>query len=528
MDRGELQNTLKRLCKVMWEANVTNPITYVTQISYLLFLKMLEEMDAEQKASGNGNHRSLFGRFEVSGKTLDFEPLRWSVLTSDPDNERMLRAFRDTLPLLAAHPLLSQGARAIFQNASVVIPNGAALRKAVDVITPISFIAEDADVKGDLFEILVSDLGSQKRAAQFRTPRHLIRVITQMVDPRMGETVCDPACGSGGFLIAAYEHLLLKNTSPDLVRETVSPDGLPIRRGIGDKLTRAQWEFLQKGALHGFESDADILRLAAMNAVLHQFDQSPLVHRDSICGSEDVWDEVQFDVILENPPFSGARGDAKRSLRVEKGDKYVLFLAHALRTLRQGGRAGIIFPNGILFGDTGSHHTVKERLLKEFDLQAVVILPKGMFEPYTPNPTCFFVFRKTGKPTRNVWFFKVDGDGSSLSKARKFGSQYRNDFPDLLAMWPRRKTEEGRAWLVPAQRIVENDYNMTLSSLGLIEADTVEHPEPEAILASVAAKEERILQLIREMRELLRMRSNPIAEACHPSFRRKPESRDGQ
>ena len=245
MDRGELQNTLKRLCKVMWEANVTNPITYVTQISYLLFLKMLEEMDSEQKASGNGNHRSLFGRFEVPGKTLNFEPLRWSVLTSDPDNERMLRSFRDTLPLLAAHPLLSQGARAIFQNASVVIPNGAALLKAVDVISPISFIAEDADVKGDLFEILVSDLGSQKRAAQFRTLRHLIRVITQMVDPRMGETVCDPACGSGGFLIAAYEHLLLKNTSPDLVRETVSADGLPVRRGIGDNLTRAQWEFLQ-------------------------------------------------------------------------------------------------------------------------------------------------------------------------------------------------------------------------------------------------------------------------------------------
>lgn len=206
--------------------------------------------------------------------------------------------------------------------------------------------------------------------------------------------------------------------------------------------------------MHGFESDADILRLAAMNAVLHQFDQSPLVHRDSICGSEDAWDEVQFDVILENPPFSGARGDAKRSLRVEKGDKYVLFLAHALRTLRQGGRAGIIFPNGILFGDTGSHLTVKERLLKEFDLQAVVILPKGMFEPYTPNPTCFFIFHKTGKPSRNIWFFKVDGDGSSLSKARKFGSQYPNDFPDLLAMWPRRKTEESRDWLVPTERIL--------------------------------------------------------------------------
>jgi type I restriction enzyme M protein len=315
--------------------------------------------------------------------------------------------------------------------------------------------------------------------------------------------VCDSACGSGGFLIAAYEHILLANTSPEFIRETIAPDGLPVRRGIGDKLTRPQWDFLQKGTFHGFEGDQDIIRMAAMNAVLHQFDQSPLVRRDSICGSEDKWDEVQFDYIMENPPFSGSRGDAKRSLRIEKGDKYVLFLACALRSLRQGGTAGIIFPNGILFGDSGSHLTVKQRLIKEFDLQAVVTLPKGMFEPYTPNPTCFMIFRKTGKPTENVWFYQVEGDGSSLKKARKFGPQFRNDFPDLSAKWPDRQTEEGRAWLVPVQRIIDNGYNMTLSGLGLIEPERIDHAEPDEILESVAAKEEKIIDLINEMRQLL-------------------------
>jgi len=221
MDNGALQNTLKALCKVLWDNNVTNPITYVTQISYLLFLKMLEEMDAEQKLAGNGNFKSLFGKHKVDGNKIDFEPLRWSVLTSDPDNERMLRTLRDTMPLLAQHPHLSQAARAIFRNASIVIPNGAALRRAVDIISPISFLGIDADVKGDLFEILVSDLGSQKRAAQFRTPRHLVRVITQMVDPKIGATVCDSACGSGGFLIAAYEHIILNNTSSEFIKETI-------------------------------------------------------------------------------------------------------------------------------------------------------------------------------------------------------------------------------------------------------------------------------------------------------------------
>lgn len=503
MDSGTLQNTLKALCKVMWDSNVTNPITYVTQISYLLFLKILEEMDTEQKAVGNSNHRSLFGQFKVDGETLDYEPLRWSVLTSDPDNERMLRTLRDTLSLLAHHPKLSRGARAVFQNASIVVPNGAALRRAVDLISPISFLGIDADVKGDLFEHLASELGGQKKAAQFRTPRHLIRVIVQMVDPKIGGTVCDPGCGSGGFLIAAYEHILLANTSPEFSKERIGPDGLRRKIGIGDRLTRAQWDFLQKNTFHGFDGDQDILRMAAMNAVLHQFDESPLVQRDSICGGEDKWDEMQFDYILENPPFSGSRGDAKRSLRVEKGDKYVLFLAHALRSLRPGGTAGIIFPKGLLSGDSSSHLYVKERLLTEFDLQTVVTLPRGMFEPYTPNPTCFIIFRNTGHPTEETWFFRVEGDGSSLKKARKFGPQYRNDFPDLLRMWPKRATVEGSAWLVPAQKIIENNYSMTLSSLGLVEPETIVYPEPKNVLASIAVKEKRILALISEMRELI-------------------------
>ncbi len=504
MDNGELKGTLKRLCKVMWDANVTNPITYVTQISYLLFLKMLEEIDVSQKTVANSNHRSLFGKFRVGDNEVDFEMLRWSRLTSDPDNGRMLRTLRDTLPLLAQHPLLSQGAKAVFHNAAVVIPTGADLRKAVDIISPISFMDVDADVKGDLFEMLVGDLGSQKKAAQFRTPRHLIRTIVQMVDPKIGQTVCDSACGSGGFLIEACSHILLQNTSAELVAEKTGADGLPVKRGIGDKLTRAQWDFLQKRTFYGFEGDPDIMRMAAMNAVLHQFDESELVCRDSICGSEDKWDEMQFDIILENPPFSGSRGDAKTSLRIEKGDKYVLFLACALRSLRQGGTAGIILPKAILYGDSNSHIHVKKRLIEEFDLRAVVTLPKGMFLPYTPNPTVFLIFRKTGKPTESVWFYNVEGDGSSLSTARKFGQQYRNDFPDLLAKWPNQEVEDGRSWIVPAKKIVDSKYNMTLSRLGLTKPKVIVYPNPVNLVESLRTQQAMAIAAMKEMAEFLK------------------------
>jgi Type I restriction modification DNA specificity domain/N-6 DNA Methylase/HsdM N-terminal domain len=232
MDSASLSSLLKRLCKVMWEANVTNPITYVTQISFLIFLKMLEEMEVEQ-----GGKNPLFTKVTVDGQEVDFTRLRWSTLTTDPDNDRMLRTLRDLLPRLTFHPDLSIAARALFEDAAIVIPDGATLRRAVDIISPIHFLSEDADVKGDLFEILVNDLGSQKKAAQFRTPRHLIRVIVEMVNPQIGETMCDSAGGTGGFGIAVYDHILLANTSPQFVREVPAPHGQTVKRGLGDKLT---------------------------------------------------------------------------------------------------------------------------------------------------------------------------------------------------------------------------------------------------------------------------------------------------
>jgi type I restriction enzyme M protein len=309
MDNSSLRNFLNRLCKVIWEANVTDPLTYVTQLAYLLFLKMLEESDTERNGNGAGAHIFVeihLPGLDEEGKKTDFTKLRWSVLTSDPDNERMLRTLRDLLPRLGFHPSLSPGARAIFDDARVVIPDGATLRRLVDLIAPVNLTSEDADVKGDLFEMLSSDLGQQKRSAQFRTPRHLIRVIVEMVNPEIGRTVCDSACGTGGFLIAAWEHILLANSSPEFIREVTAPGGLTVKRGYGDKLTPSQWDFLQKATLHGFDGEQTFVRMTAMNALLHGFDYSPIVRRDSIGGSEDKWDEVQFDFILENPPFSGA------------------------------------------------------------------------------------------------------------------------------------------------------------------------------------------------------------------------------
>jgi type I restriction enzyme M protein len=188
---------------------------------------------------------------------------------------------------------------------------------------------------------------------------------------------------------------------------------------------------------------------------------------------------------------------------LEKGSKYLLFLAGAIRSLKKGGRAGIVLPSGILFGDTSSHIEVKQRLLAECDLQAVIILPKGIFEPYTPNETCVLIFEKTGKISNDVWFYKMDGDGSSLKKARKFGPQYRNDFPDLLSKWPNRDTEEGRSWLVPASKIIENNYNMTLTGLGLLVPEIEVFPPANELIVEIDTHNQKVNELIQFIQKSL-------------------------
>ncbi len=492
----KLRSQVDQLWDKLWTGGLSNPLDAIEQLSYLLFLKRLD--DAE-----NQRERQAQRRGEAYVPRVPAE-MRWGQWTQMKADDALKHVKDVVFPWLRGIGSEGSSFERYMQNAEFKINKPSLLIEACKMIDQMQIAVQNQDVQGDLYEYLLSHLNTAGRNGQFRSPRHVIRMMVQMIDPRIGETMCDPAAGTLGFDIAAYEHILTTNSSPEFIRE-FQRNGLTVRRGLGDKLTPDQRRFLDTGALHAFESDQDIIRMGAMNAVLHGFDQSPIVRRDSIAGSEDTWDEVQFDVIATNPPFSGEvdRNSVKRSLRVDTGTKYLLFLALCMRSLRPGGRCAIVLPNGALFGDTGAHLELKRKLLDEFDLQAVVSLPVGMFQPYTAIPTAFLVFGRTGKPSEDVWIYRVEGDGSSLTGQRKFGPQFRNDFPDLLAKWPARAEEPGRAWRVPAQVIKDKGYNLTLAGLGLIEPETIEHQPPEEILERVAEHEARIAQLVTEMRALL-------------------------
>ncbi|MBM3890520.1 MAG: SAM-dependent DNA methyltransferase, partial [Verrucomicrobia bacterium] len=390
MDNTQLDSLIDRLCNKLWAAGVTNPLTYTEQISYLMFLKMLDETEADREREARLAKRRYQSIF--AGKN---EQYRWSEWAQITDTTKLFKFVRDDVFDFLRGLSDRNDIRAFFADAQLQIPDGHTLRDCIDLFRDFSLMDLDTDVKGDLYESLLSRLGMQAQAGQFLTPRHIIRPIVRMVNPQIGERILDPAFGTGGFLVAAYEHIKLANSDPKNIVGQAS--SLPssqdrkqdacatVLRGYGDKLSRDQWTFLKEHTFFGFDVDPHIVKLGTMNLILHDLDRSTVERRDSIAGPADKWDDEQFDVILANPPFSGSMNTnrIRDSLPVVSAKTEILFLGLMIRALRAGGRCGVIVPEGLLFGATKSHREIRRLLLEQCDLQAIVSFPSGAFKPYS-------------------------------------------------------------------------------------------------------------------------------------------------
>ncbi len=491
MDTAQINGLIDRLCNKLWAAGLTNPVTYIEQVSYLFFLKMLEEWDVEKQrearlSGGQQKYKSIF-----EGKN---EKYRWSEWSQITDTNRLYRFVRDEVfPFMAELPGTRSEVRRFFQGAQLHIPDGATLRDVIDLFRDINFIELDADVKGDLYEHLLNQLTTSGRAGQFRTPRHIVRMIVQMVDPKIGETILDPALGTGGFLIGAYEWIKLQNSDPANVAERPNGSGQKIKRGYGDKLNKTQWDFLRTQAFYGFDVDAHIHKIGTMNLILHGLEQSSILRRDAIAGSPDDWEDRQFDVILSNPPFSGSinKERIRKTLPVISPKTEILFIGLMIDALRDNGRCGVIVPEGLLFGAAGAHKEIRRLLLEKCDLQAVVSLPGGVFQPYSGVKTSVLVFQK-GQPTKSVWFYELTADGFSLDQKR-LPTPYKNDIPDLLTKWAKR--EEGpRSFRVSIEQIRQNDLFLTAGKYKPVIIEAVNYDPPAEILSDVLKLESQIIQ----------------------------------
>jgi len=500
--KEEYKQKISRLNNYLWGAGLKDPISRIQQMSFLFFLKMLEEQDTALEKEAQLTKRTYKSIFEKEN-----EKYRWSNWVHKTGKGLFNFVQDKVFPFMEKLSNGRENIRRMFYGAKFLIPDDVTLKRALDIIDEIDFSQLDADVKGDLYEDLLNQIEAAGELGQFLTPRHIIRYMVQMVNPKIGETVFDPACGSGGFLLAAYERIKLQNSDPKLIDEYNG-----VKRGPGDKLSRKQWKFLQQETFYGQDVDPEMKRLTLMNFFLHGLEESDIKRKDTVAGPEDEEDLRRYDAVMTNPPFAGKvdKERIKKSLPVKSTKTQVLFLGYVIDALKPNGRAGIILPEGTLFGTNRDGKEIRRYLLEKCQLQAVVSMPAGVFQPYAGVKTSVFIFKKKPIPkldeNEKIWFFNMQGDGSSLSAAKKFGPQYKNDIPKLVELWQKnRAIEKPYSWFTPVKEIIENDYILSANAYNpYIGGEEKEYREPKEILKEIEKSEKILTKSMREIKKSLK------------------------
>lgn len=449
----KLQQDIRDLWNAFWSGGIANPLTAIEQITYLIFLKRLEMMD-DENARHDSDHQGLFdGVYTEEEKNAEGKVIRQKILYSDfrwsnirqMESDARLRFMQTVFEWLKTLP----GAEERFRDAVFVIPSARLLQQAVTIIDQLFVPSQNYDTLGDIYEYLLAEIAESGKNGQFRTPRHIIRAMIDMVDPSLGERICDPACGTGGFLVNSYLHILKEQTSPDMLR--FEADGSAVF-AYGDRLTTEQIELLRSNHLYGFDFDRTMVRLSWMNMIQHGMSDPQMNYADTL-GSR--FNEALtsgavelFDIVLANPPFTGSIdstdiGDSLQSLGTTKTE--LLFVELILQLLHIGGRAAVIVPEGLLFGSNRAHVNLRRKLIEDNQLNAVISLPGGVFQPYTGVKTSILLFTRGGS-TEEVWFYELQGDGYSLDAKRDHQPE-RSDLWDLVLKYRLRFSDECPAFL---------------------------------------------------------------------------------
>jgi type I restriction enzyme M protein len=472
-----LRQKVDQLMNILYAGGVNNPMDSIEQISYLLFLRLLTEKD-EILATLDKKYTRIF-----SGKWSRFAWGNFVTLTGD----ELFNAVRDAIESLHELPGLTDTGKLLFSRATLKIYDRPTLRAVIQGIDGLDLAAHNGhDFKGDMYEYLLSKLAASGTNGQFRTPRHIIDLMVAMVNPQIGQRVCDPACGTAGFLISAYTHILRHNTKPaDLKRGLVD----------GALLKPAQWRFLEEQAFTGYDNDANMVKIAILNLYLHQLEKAHIEMRNALTtGFGGTYPGQRFDVILANPPFAGRVQDesilADLNYKLNTRATELLFLKWFIDHLAPGGRAGVIVPNGVLFGSNNAATSLRELLLTECDLQAVISLPSGVFRPYSGVGTAALIFEK-GRKTESVWFYDLTADGFSLDDKRT--PIDADDIPDLLAKWASRGGG-ANSYPVPIEKIKEHDWSLAAGRYKPTTTEAASHDAPTAILGEVLNIESEIVR----------------------------------
>ena len=503
----EMKSEIRKLWNALWSGGIANPLNAMEQISYFLYMRRLSVVDEEarQKAEFTGEaYTSLFG---------DADDCRWDHFKHLGGDE-MLAHVRDVVFPWMRDDVAQKGdlfAQAM-NDAVFQIPKGSLMVEMVSTIDRIYDLIEEEeakgqsfhDVQGDIYEEFLSEIASAGKNGQFRTPRHIIQMMATMLDPQLGETVCDPAGGTGGFLLAAYHRVLASNTSPHLL----STDRFGLTHGTrGDLITSDQkWDVLRNHSFYGFDFDTTMVRIGVMNLMVHGLSNPRFQYKDTM--SKSYTEVNRYDVVLANPPFKGSidKGDIWDGARLNTTKTELLFVDRIMQMLKPGGRAGVIVPDGVLFGSSRAHKALRKLLVEECGLKAMVSLPSGVFKPYAGVSTGILMFTK-GDTTDKVWFYDMQADGFSLDDKRNEIEEC--DIPELLETWANLDPNGGndrtsQSFFVDRSEIESNDYDLSLNRYKEIVYEPIEYDPPLEIIAQLKELEAKIMSDLEELEQMLK------------------------
>jgi type I restriction enzyme M protein len=509
---GEIRSQIDSIWNDFWAGGVANPLSVMEQMTYLLFIKRLDDLHTLEERKSQTLKIPMERRIFPEGrddKGRPYEDLRWSRFKNFEPREMMEVVDEHVFPFLRALNGSQSSYGKLMRDARLGFSNPALLAKVVEKLDRIPM--EDRDTKGDVYEYMLAKIASAGQNGQFRTPRHIIRLMVEMTAPKPTDVICDPAAGTCGFLVAAGEYLREKH--PELMRD-------PALR-----------KHFHEGLFHGFDFDTTMLRIGAMNMTLHGVENPNVTYRDSL--AEDHADDAgAYSLVLANPPFAGSldyEATAKDLQKIVKTRKTeLLFIALFLRLLKTGGRAAVIVPDGVLFGSSGAHKAVRRMLVEDHKLDAVIKLPSGVFRPYAGVSTAILVFTKTGVGgTENVWFYDVAADGFSLDDKRadllppeKLGptpaqplteaEHEKNNLPDILARWGNLADEAERprtaqSFMVPVEDIrATGSWDLSLNRYKEVQHEEVVHQSPKELIAELRAIEAEIADGLDRLEGMLR------------------------
>ena len=498
MITGELKNKIDALWDVFAAGGLTNPLEVIEQITYLMFIRDLDDTDnknAKECAMLGLPFKSIFSdQIKIGERTVDGQQLKWSTFRDLPANKMYETVQEWVFPFIKnLHSDKNSAYSKYMDDAIFKLPTPLVLSKVVDSLDDIYSLmgkSTEIDIRGDVYEYLLSKISTAGRNGQFRTPRHIIHMMVELMKPTPKETICDPACGTGGFLVGASDYL----------RETYRNDIL---------MNKENRDHYMNHMFYGFDMDRTMLRIGAMNMMTHGVESPFIEYRDSL--SDQNIDTDKYSLILANPPFKGtldADSVSASLLKVAKTKKTeLLFLALFIRMLKIGGRCACIVPDGVLFGSSKAHKQIRKAIIEDNRLEAVISMPSGVFKPYAGVSTGILIFTKTGHGgTDKVWFYDMKADGYSLDDKRSPVKE--NDIPDIIERFNHLDKEEDRkrteqSFLVDMKVIVDNDYDLSINKYKEVIYEKVEYPPTSEILADIEELNKEIDKNLEELKALL-------------------------